>query len=146
MESADFSHVGMEYVVAMMMVHSVSPKARRLVEKLLVNDPYQVNIQPDKESTNRSAEILNAYLKAAGLRLRFIKKRKHIKPAICMNAIEMVYNDVPNAITMFDSNQYIDMDKFYEFKEKEAKSAITLDAIELFYNQETDKYETNKDI
>ena len=146
MESADFSHAGMEYVVAMMMVHSVSPKARRLTEKLLVDNPYQVNIQPDRDSTNRSAEILNAYLKAIGLRLKFIKRKKNIKPAIYMNAIEMVYNDMPSAITLFDQNQYIDMDSFYKFKEKQAKSAITLDAIELYYNQEADKYEKSEDI
>lgn len=136
MESGNFSHIGMEYVVAMMMVHSVSPKARRLVEKMLVDNPYEINIKPDGESTNRSAEILNAYLKSIGLRLKFIKRKKVIKPAVTMNAIEMLYNDNPMAVTLFDPNQYIDVDKFYEFKDKQDKTVATAEAIELMINQE----------
>lgn len=40
-----------------------------------------VNIELDKDSSNRSAEILAAYLKAIGYRLKFYKiKRVRIKP------------------------------------------------------------------
>ena len=146
METADFSHVGMEYVMAMMMVHSVSPKARRLVEKMLVDNPYEINIKPDEESTNRSAEILNAYLKAIGLRLRFIKRSRKIKPAIYMNAIEMIYNPMPMAVSLYDPNQYIDVEKFYEYKNNEAKTVALQEAVEVFYNIETETEQNNNKI
>lgn len=141
MESADFAHVGMEYVLSMMMVHSVSPKARRLVEKLLVDNPYEINIKPDGECTNRSAEILNTYLKTAGLRLTFTKIRKIVKDAIIRNAVDIYYNPLNNAITTFKADQHIDVKKFYEFKDKQAKDAITKEAITMYLNQETDTYE-----
>ena len=78
MESGDMMHLGAENVVYTLMIHSVSPQARRLVESALTGDPYSVNIILNSDSKNRSAEILNAYLKTMGLRLVFkkIKKKK----------------------------------------------------------------------
>lgn len=74
----DQSHVGIEYVVSNLMIHSLSPHARRRVEQMLTGDPFDINIQIDDESRNRNAEILNTYLKAKGLHLVFekIKKKK----------------------------------------------------------------------
>ena len=71
-------HIGAENVVYTLMIHSVSPQARRLVESALTGDPYHVDIILNSDSKNRSAEILNAYLKTMGLRLVFkkIKKKK----------------------------------------------------------------------
>lgn len=81
MESGDMGHLGFEHVITLLMIHSVSPHGRRLVEQIFTGDPYMVNIELDKDSSNRSAEILAAYLKAIGYRLRFYKiKRARIKP------------------------------------------------------------------
>lgn len=73
METGDFGHLGMEYVISTLMIHSVSPQARLLVEKIYKEDPYLVDIKLDKDSKNRSAEQLNAYLKALGYKLEFTK-------------------------------------------------------------------------
>lgn len=94
MESGDLSHLGLENVVAILMIHSVSPKARRLVEKIYTDDPYRIDIQLDSESSNRKAEILNAYMKAIGYKFNFIKKRKQkiapykIKPFYLLDSPE----------------------------------------------------------
>ena len=76
MESADMGHLGFENVIQLLMIHSVSPQGRRLAEQLFTEDPYLVNIELDTDSSNRSAEILNAYLKAIGFKLVFEKRRK----------------------------------------------------------------------
>lgn len=81
MESGDMGHLGFEHVITLLMIHSVSPHARRLVEQIFTGDPYQINIELDEYSSNRSAEILATYLKAIGYRLKFCKiKKKRIKP------------------------------------------------------------------
>lgn len=93
METEDFAHMGMDWVVSNLMIHSVSPQARRLVENIYTKDPYNIDIKLDGESRNRSAEKLNAYLKAMGLKLVFIKKKKQFKPALMYVAI--TYADKP---------------------------------------------------
>ena len=63
----------------MLMIHSVSPHARRLVENMFIDDPYLVDIKLDENSSNRSAEILNTYLKSIGYKLEFEKvERKQL--------------------------------------------------------------------
>lgn len=76
METEDFMHMGVEHVISTLMIHSVSPQARRLVESMLTGDPYHVDIVLDENSRNRNVEILNAYLKAIGLRIVFEKRPK----------------------------------------------------------------------
>lgn len=96
MESGDLGHSGFEQVVQLLMIHSVSPHARRLTEKLFTEDPYTVDIKLDDKSSNRSAEILNAYLKSIGFKLVFEKRRKiknHpflIKPFVRIDRIETI--------------------------------------------------------
>ena len=68
--------MGALHVVQTLMVHSVSPQARRLMIKAITGDPYHVNIKLDSNSKNRNAEILNTYLKTMGLALEFTKKKK----------------------------------------------------------------------
>ena len=81
MEMGDLGHLGFENVITLLMIHSVSPHARRLVEKMFVDDPYLVDIKLDEDSSNRSAEILNTYLKAIGYKLVFEKTpKKKLKP------------------------------------------------------------------
>lgn len=76
MECGDLGHIGFENVITMLMIHSVSPHARRLVENMFIDDPYLVDIKLDENSSNRSAEILNTYLKSIGYKLEFEKVRK----------------------------------------------------------------------
>ena len=48
---------------------------------MFTDDPYLVDIKLDENSSNRSAEILNAYLKTMGYKLEFEKTRKKkVKP------------------------------------------------------------------
>ena len=78
MELNSFEHIGPEKVIEVLLIHSVSPHARQLVEQFSTGDPYLMNIRLDNDSSNRSAEIAQTYLKTIGLRLniRKIKKRK----------------------------------------------------------------------
>lgn len=79
MESGDLMHMGVQYVVMNLMLYSSSPQGRRLVEQLLVGDPYNIDIKLDQHSKNRNAEIINALMETMGLRLvfnRIPKKRK----------------------------------------------------------------------
>jgi hypothetical protein len=78
METNNFMHLGAEYVISNLMIHSTSPQARRLVEQFYTGDPFAVDIKLNSDSKNRSAEIANTYLKTVGRRLLFIKKKKKI--------------------------------------------------------------------
>lgn len=82
MEIDDLSHLGMEHVISILMIHSVSPRARRLCEKMLTGDPFDIDIRLDDESTNRNVEILNTYFKAKGIKLTFEKILKEYKSFI----------------------------------------------------------------
>ena len=78
METNNFMHMGAEYVIANLMIHSVSPQARRLAEQLYTCDPFVIDIKLNSDSRNRSAEIANTYLKTIGRRLVFEKKKKQV--------------------------------------------------------------------
>lgn len=79
MESGDLDHMGAEYVVINLLLHSLSPQGRRLVEEMAIGDPYNVDIKLSTVAKNRSAEILNARWKTIGYRLVFDKiKRRRI--------------------------------------------------------------------
>lgn len=80
MEQGNLAHLGMDYVIIMLMLYSSSPQGRRLFEQLLTGDPYNVDIKLDSNSRNRNAEIINTIFKAMGIRLNFIKVPK--KPNI----------------------------------------------------------------
>lgn len=78
MEINNLNHLGAEAVVENLLIHSLSPHARRLVEQMYTENPYSINIRLDDESTNRAAEIVNTYLKTIGRRLVFKKVRKKV--------------------------------------------------------------------
>ena len=81
MEINDMIHLGPEVVIEALLIHSVSPHARKLVEEFSTGNPYITDIKLDDMSTNRSAEIVETYLKAIGLRMKFIKiPKKKIHP------------------------------------------------------------------
>jgi hypothetical protein len=124
METADMQHIGMEYVVTNLMVHSVSPQARRLVEQMLTDDPFEINIELDKESTNRNVEIVNAYLKTKGLRLEFKKVIKKPQPMVSMMMVTIDDEKVPkNLVEFIDENEKFNFEKYYEklYKVEEMK-------------------------
>ena len=93
MESGNMSHIGMQFVVMNLMLYSSSPQARRLFEQLLTGDPYDVDVQLDHDSKNRNAEIINALMKAMGLRLHFYKTKKK-KKYLCK---KIMYRTIPNS-------------------------------------------------
>ena len=113
METGEFLHMGPEIVVLNLMLHSLSPHGRRLVEKLATGDPYDVDIKIDRESKNRSAEILNTRLKTMGYRLVFKKTKKKKRVPMLIPALEFTYdpNNVREAIEFvskdYDINSWI---------------------------------------
>lgn len=82
MESGDLMHMGVQYVVMNLMLYSSSPQGRRLVEQLLVGDPYNINIKLDQHSKNRNAEIINALMETMGLKLVFHRIPKQRKDMV----------------------------------------------------------------
>lgn len=76
METNNMCHIGPDAVITNMMIHSLSPQGRRLVQQMYTEDPFDINIRLDSDSRNRSAEIVNVYLKTIGRRMKFIKKYK----------------------------------------------------------------------
>ena len=77
MEINNELHLGVEAVMENLMIHSVSPDARKLVRKFYTGNPYKVDIKLDQESSNRGAEIINTRLKTIGRRLVFKKVKKN---------------------------------------------------------------------
>ena len=76
METGNLNHMGNEIVACIMMMYSSSPHARRSVQKLYTNDPFDVNIKLDTKAKNRNVEIINTRLKTCGYRLSFKKVPK----------------------------------------------------------------------
>ena len=76
METNNMANIGVEVLIVNMMIHSLSPQGRRLVEQMYTGDPFHIDIKLNSDSRNRSAEIVNTYLKTIGRRLKFIKRRK----------------------------------------------------------------------
>lgn len=78
METNDLNHLGAGYIVQNLMIHSLSPHARRLTEQMYLCNPFSIDIKLDDDSSNRSAEIANTYLKTIGRRIIFEKIPKYI--------------------------------------------------------------------
>jgi DNA-directed RNA polymerase beta subunit len=92
METGDLIHAGAYIVAYMMMIYSTSPHGRRLTESMLTGDPFHIDIRLDEDSRNRSAEIVNVYFKAIGLRLKFTKRPKQLRIPIMFEAIDFSAN------------------------------------------------------
>lgn len=142
MESGDFDHMGTEYVVINLLLHSLSPHGRRLVEQIATGDPYNVDVKLDSKSKNRSAEILNTRLKTMGYRLIFSKIKKNKNYAALIPAIEFFEHSplmMTRAIEFMDEGY--DFDHWYktmdEIKEITDKLAIQIPAVS-FYEDNSD--------
>jgi len=98
MELEDLMHTAVENVIQVIMLLSTSPLARRLHQQLLTGNPFDIDIKLDKDSVSRSVEIVNAYLKTAGLRLKFdkIPKKKN------NTALRNIATRVPGAVGLTD--------------------------------------------
>lgn len=77
METNNMNHIGADAVIANMMIHSLSPQGRRLVEQMYTGDPFEIDVKLNSNCKNRSAEIATTYLKTIGRRLKFIRRKKN---------------------------------------------------------------------
>lgn len=73
MESANLLHMGNSLSVAVLLMYSSSPHARRSIQVLYTGDPFDVNIKLDNKAKNRNVEIINTRLKTCGYKLSFKK-------------------------------------------------------------------------
>lgn len=135
METNNMNHIGADAVIANMMIHSLSPQGRRLVEQMYTGDPFEIDIKLDSHSKNRSAEIAATYLKTIGRRLKFIRKRKH-RQKITMSPI--YFTKDPNPVTHPISFIPEHMRDKYDFlhdeirkENKDVKSPIYFEGIDI---------------
>lgn len=120
MEIGNLSHADVGRLVAVIMLLSSSPTARRLNEKLLVGDPFDIDVKLDSDSKSRAVEIVNAYLKTMGIRLTFKKvKDKKIQPAR-LRIIDVIPPDYKESMKRIISEipYYLNKDDIKIFEEK----------------------------
>lgn len=135
MESGDLDHMGSEFVVLNLMLHSSSPHGRRLVEQIAVDDPYNVDVKLDSRAKSRAAEKLNARLKTMGYRLVFKKKRKIKKYGIIKPGLVFHEYD-PNTLIpgLIEHDEGYNYDHYYktmdEIDDIKSKMGITIPGLE----------------
>ena len=117
MEAGNLGHVGIEPVIAIMMLHSLSPQGRRLVEQMYTGDPFNIDIKLNSDASNRGAEIASTYLKTIGRRLRFIKSKKKIKK-ISFNAVSFDRPPVKQAVDFIPVNERENFDPEKDWEER----------------------------
>ena len=134
--------MGSGYVVVNLLIHSLSPHARRLTEEMFTGDPYHVDIKLDGESTNRSAEIANTYLKVLGRRLLFTKRKK-VRKKVVITPIVSQKPFVRSPI-FFNKEKNFDWDKDWEerqkLEERKKKDKNIIHPI-VYYGQDTRRLE-----
>lgn len=82
MEISALTHIGDDINVIMLMLYSTAPIGRRSIKDLLTKNPNNIDITLSSDAKSRSAEIVNAYLKAIGLKLSFEKVPKKYSEAL----------------------------------------------------------------
>ena len=102
-----------------MMIHSLSPQGRRLVEQMYTGDPFNIDIKLDSDSKNRSAEIANTYLKAIGRRLNFYKKKRMIE-RITSCPIAFDHDPIEEAIMLVPEDKKEGFDYIKDFYDRQA--------------------------
>ena len=120
METNNFVHLGADVVIANMMIHSVSPQGRRLVEQMYTTDnPFVIDIKLDSDSKNRSAEIVNTFLKTIGRKLVFEKRFKKVD-TIAYSPISFFEDPVEYPIQFIPKQDWdtIDIEKDFEERQK----------------------------
>lgn len=115
METGNMLHLGIEPLITNLMMLSLAPKARRRLGTELTEGPlFDLDVKLHPEDSNRSVEILNAYLITIGLKLTFTKvPKKFIYPIkYNINGVPVLNKDDTSyhpAITYIDKkgNQFI---------------------------------------
>ena len=141
METNNMNHIGPEVLIANMMIHSLSPQGRRLVEQMYTTDnPFIIDIRLDGDSKNRSAEITNTFMKTIGRRLVFLKRRKH-RDKIVQSAITFDKDPYIRPIQFIPKQLWDGFDYEKDFKERQelakrkkktkATSPITFEGVDL---------------
>ena len=120
METNNMNHIGADAVIANMMLHSLSPQGRRLVESMYTSDPFNIDIKLDSNSRNRSAEIAATYLKTIGRRIVFIKTKK-VKKKIAMSAIYFDKDPIKYPISFVPESDREGFDYEQDFKDRQKK-------------------------
>lgn len=118
METNNMDHLGADVVIQNMMIHSVSPQGRRLVEQMYTGDPFVIDIKLDSDSKNRSAEIATTYLKTIGRKLKFIKRRKN-RVKIVSSPIYFEKDPIQNPISFIPEDIASTFDYEKDFQERE---------------------------
>lgn len=118
METNNMGHLGVDVVISNLMIHSVSPQGRRLVEQMYTGDPFKIDIRLDSDSKNRSAEIANTYLKTIGRRLLFTKRLKKYD-VITMSPIEFTKDPVSHPISFVPESMREGFDYEKDFEERQ---------------------------
>ena len=124
METNNMNHIGADAVITNMMIHSLSPQGRRLVEKMYTGDPFHIDIKLDSNSRNRSAEIAATYLKTIGRRIIFIKSKK-VRKKVAIPAFYFDHDPITYPISFVpeQDRKGFDYEKDFKDREKERKSA-----------------------
>ena len=130
METNNMVHAGVDVVISNLMIHSISPQGRRLVEQMYTKDPFIVDVKLDSDSSNRSAEIANTYLKTIGRRLVFIKqKKKYKKVTISPIKFDKYPYKKPIGFIPEELRKNFDYEKDFEERQELAKKKIDSKAI-----------------
>lgn len=106
METGNLLHLTPEIVISNLMINSLSPLARRGFIDLLEGDVFNIDIKLDPKATNRAVEIVNARLKAIGLKLEFTKIKKNNQP-LFVDSIEL-FEDKSGACQLFEEINKLD--------------------------------------
>jgi len=122
METNNMAHIGVDALISNMMIHSLSPQGRRLVEQMYTGDPFHIDIKLNSDSRNRSAEIANTYMKTIGRRLNFVKKKKIITKIV---ASPVTFEKDPIKVPIFfvPENQREGFDYEKDFAERLKENA-----------------------
>ena len=126
METNQLAHLGPEMVVANLMIHSISPQGRRLVEQMYTMYPFSIDIRLNSDSRNRSAEITNIRMKVIGQRLRFEKiKKKYTNITYCPVRYTSYPRRTPVRIIPESEREGYDPDVAMEKRQKEKEYRMT---------------------
>lgn len=123
METNNMGHAGPDIVITNMMIHSISPQGRRLVEQMYTGDPFNIDIKLDSDSKNRSAEIANTYLKAIGRKILFIKRRK-LREKIVLSPIKFSKDPITYPISFVPEALRKDFDYEKDFQERQERERL----------------------
>lgn len=123
METNNMAHIGVDTLITNMMIHSLSPQGRRLVERMYTGDPFKIDVKLDSDSKNRSAEIANTYLKTVGRRIKFIKRRKNITK-ITMSPIRFNHDPYTYPVRFLPEELREGFDYVKDFEERQKENAL----------------------